>query len=234
MRSLLNKTFVIGLLITIIAIVAVSFKDIKMLFNPETAVLGETEQQISLDESQPQLILQEEKEENNQISSLQVPIFWKYEIISNNGTDNAIHGYIPNLEKYQRWYEYIYDEVTRTEGLDTIKDFTLNNLEIVKGVENKSEEFAYDELSCIQVNQGSKNIGICPTWISLTNETIANKRYILVKCPKFDNEQLQGYCLFEDYRTTYYNYSKDMDTKCLGEDFTNLYCTVEEYLNILD
>jgi hypothetical protein len=234
MKSLVNKTFLIGLLITVVAIVITSFKDIKMLFNPETAVLGESEQKILLDETIPQLIPPTIEEETVETSSLQVPFIWKYEIISNNGTNDAIHGYIPNLTEYEIWYSYVYENIEEIDHFEDIQNIEYKNVEVLKGISNESSEFAYNENLCTKVSTDDKHVAVCPKWISLSNNTILNKNYILVRCSIFDDHQKQGYCLFEDYRPLYYNYAKDMDTECLGKDIDNLYCNLEDYLNILE
>jgi hypothetical protein len=236
MKSLLSKSFLIGLLVTVLAIFVVSFKEIKMFFNTQISVLGESEQKVLLDESKPQLVpsIEEEYEVAEKKGTLQVPMIWKYEIISNNGTNNAIHGYIPNLEEYRRWYEYVYEDIRELKSIEKVKKIDYINLDTVSGIANKSDEFAFKEDTCMTIKFGEKNIGICPSWINLSNETIANKSYILVRCSQFDDIQNMGYCLFEDYRRIYYNYSKDMDTECLQENKTLVYCNIESYFNILD
>lgn len=157
---------------------------------------------------------------------INVPIYWKYSVISESGQESAIHGYVPDLSKYLDWYEYVYSPIINTDIQDI--DIQFDRVEYVKGITNGSDKYSYDPNICNVYD----NIAICPLWISLTNRNVEQKEYVLVECPKFGTYSKKGYCLFEDYRGIYYNFSKDYDIDCVGENTEGLYCDIEQYLNI--
>lgn len=163
-----------------------------------------------------------------------VPEYWKYG--RNIDTNDYLEGYLPNIRSFKEYFEldnnikYGLNPYTNTYSLEDIfnqlnKDSIFYN---VRGIENESTFFAWDNSKCksLYSERVNSNIFVCDNWVNWIKLDIEDKEFAFVNCTLGGKV---GYCIFEDYVKTYYEINRYGESRCFGE--SELLCDYEKYLN---
>ncbi len=178
-------------------------------------------------------VAEKEKEKDDTAEGIYVPYYWKVGIPA-DGND-FLKGYLPSLSQFDSETKtrnaILYPGAKESKQLardDISSILSSENTIYVKGIVNMNENFAWKEDSCSSVysEEFGKTLFFCDFWLNWNSFNPENNHFSLTEC-RINN--IDGYCVFLDYLQEFYNWKKSLDTRCIGDNNSDLKCEFASY-----